>query len=338
MNTKTPKPLEADILFLRRESTGPSAAWCLVGGIAAIVFAVFGFFLAMVTQPGQLALHSMTTLPVLIGISAIAASRLMAHTPKQVTVGPQGVCIDTAKGRQCHPWEKIGWCAVGTSGMSHRKQLTICDTQGRPIATLSDSLEDFDTLVELVQSRISRKGDGTAETIRQRKGRKSAIITGAIALVLTAVAIANLWMAFEEQRAARLLKEASVPGDAEIVRRFTAPNGVTRRLEYRVDSPNGQTATRNAEVTPAYWDRLENAKTVPVIYVPDEPAISRLTEGEVESKDMTESPGFMIGLSAVLLVMCAVFLAAAVMQWRGWDIDLDSKTGKLSIKRFGEGR
>jgi len=309
-----------------------------VGGIAAIVFAVFGFILALVTQPGQLALHSMTTVPVLIGISAIAASRLMARTPKQVTVGPQDVCIETDKGRQCYRWEEIGWCAVGTSGMSHRKQLTICDTQGKTIATLSDALEEFDTLVEQVRLGIARRGDGTAEIIRQRKGRKSAVITGGIALVLTAVAIANLWMALDQRRATKLLNEASVPGDAEIVRRFIAPNGVTRRLEYRVDSPSGQTATRNAEVTPAYWDRLENAERVPVTYVPSEPAISRLIEGEVESKDMTESPEFMIGLSAVLLIMCAVFLAAAVIQWLGWDIDLDSKTGKVSIKRFGDGQ
>jgi len=28
---------------------------------------------------------------------------------------------------------------------------------------------------------------------------------------------------------------------------------------------------------------------------------------------------------------------AAALQWRGWDIDLDSKTGKISIKRFGTG-
>ncbi len=338
MTINDSEPLDADLVFSRRESTRSSSAWCLVGGLAALGFAVLGLLLALVSQVGQLALHSMTTVPALIGIGAIAASRLMARTPKQVTVGPQGMCVEMDKGHQCYPWERIGWCAVGTSGMTHRRQLTICDTGGKTIATLSDALEDFDTLVEQVQSHIALKGDGTAEIIGKRKGRKSAVITGTIALVLTAVAIANLWMAFEQRRATKLLKEDSVPGEAEIVRRFIAPNGVTRRLEYRVDSPDGQTATRNAEVTPAYWDQLEEATTVPVMYIPHEPAISRLVEGEVESKGMGESPGFMIGLSCALLAMCAVFLATAVMQWLGWDIDLNSKTGRVSIKRFGAGQ
>ena len=51
---------------------------------------------------------------------------------------------------------------------------------------------------------------------------------------LLALAAVNLWMIQREQRAQRLLSEAAVPGDAEIVRRFLAPNGVTARLEYLV--------------------------------------------------------------------------------------------------------
>ncbi len=39
-----------------------------------------------------------------------------------------------------------------------------------------------------------------------------------------------------------------------------------------------------------------------------------------------------VGLIALL------FLAAGLMQWAGWDIDLDSKTGKVSVKRFGARR
>jgi hypothetical protein len=39
------------------------------------------------------------------------------------------------------------------------------------------------------------------------------------------------------------------------------------------------------------------------------------------------------------LALISLFLmAAAVLQWRGWDIDLDSKTRKISIKQFGTGR
>jgi hypothetical protein len=222
--------------------------------------------------------------------------------------------------------------------MGFRRQLTLYDTRGKAITSLSDALDDFDLLVEQVDAHIAKKVDATAPTIQKRKGRKSALITASIALVMIAVSIANLWMAFEQKRTAKLLQEAGIHGVAEVVRRFTAPNGITRRLEYRVSGVGGRTGTRNAEVTPAYWDSLENAKTVPVIYVPHEPAVSRLAEGEVESRDLADSPGFMIGLSVALIGLCVVFLVAAAIQWYGWDIDLDSKTGKISMKQFGTGR
>ncbi len=130
-------------------------------------------------------------------------------------------------------------------------------------------------------------------------------------------------------------QQVAVPGEARIERRFLAPNGVTPRLEYRITTADGLTATRNAEVTRDDWDRLEEASNVPVVYVADEPAISRLTEGEPESKDLMDRPAVMYGLSIAGGLLCLLLLVAAALQWRGWDIDLDSKTGKVSIKRFG---
>jgi hypothetical protein len=39
-----------------------------------------------------------------------------------------------------------------------------------------------------------------------------------------------------------------------------------------------------------------------------------------------------------MVCICLFLLVGAGLQWNGWDIDLDSKTGKISIKRFGTGR
>lgn len=189
-----------------------------------------------------------------------------------------------------------------------------------------------------MKQKIEAKGDDTADRLQQRKSRRSALFLAGTAIGLLALAAVNLWMVQGEQRAERLLAEAAVPGEAEIVRRFMAPNGVTARLEYRVTAPDGRQRTRNTEVTRAYWDSLQGATTVPVKYVVSEPQISRLAMGEVLDKDPTKSPGMMYGLCAVLAVICLFLFVAAVLQWRGWDIDLDSKTGKISIKRFGGGR
>jgi hypothetical protein len=145
-------------------------------------------------------------------------------------------------------------------------------------------------------------------------------------------------MTHEDQRAARLLAEAAVPGEADVVDRRLAPNGHTCRLEYCITTPEGLSGTRNAEVTRPYWDSLEGVKKVPVLYVPSEPAISRLAEGEVVEKSMMEQPLMAYGLCALMVCICLFLLVGAGLQWNGWDIDLDSKTGKISIKRFGTGR
>lgn len=337
MTTDPEELTEVELIFTRRESTGSMATRCFVGGIAAIGFALAGFCLVLVTQAGQFAMHALTTFPTLVGIAALGAARILSRTPFQVSVGAGGVSIEDRKGKHHHSWDEIGWAAVGDAALGAQKKLTIYDTAGKTIASLSDGFDDFDSLVEEIQAGIARKGDTTAEAIQKRKGRKSALLMASFALGFTALALAVLWMALEDKRKAALLQEAAVPGEAEIVRRFTAPNGVTKRVEYRVAGEGGETGTRNAEVTPVYWDSLEGAATVPVVFVPSEPAVSRLAEGEVESSDFSESPQVMIGLSVVILVMCAVFFGAAVMQWLGWDIDLDSKTGKISIKRFGAG-
>jgi hypothetical protein len=165
---------------------------------------------------------------------------------------------------------------------------------------------------------------------------KNATSIHAVLWLLAGIAIA--WMTHREARAAQLLAKASLPGQAEIVRHFLAPNGITPRLEYKITTEAGISGTRNAELARDYWDSLEDATSVAVVYVPGEPWISRLVEGEVEETDFTRTPLGGYGLGAAAMVMGLFFLGASVLQWRGWDIDLDSKTGKFSIKQFGTGR
>lgn len=332
------EPPATEFVYFRKPSALQASWWPFAGGIAALGFAALGFAIALVGRVGQFVLQMMVTGPALVGLALLAASRMAARTPSQITVGPEGLCIDhDRKPREKIPWSDIAWAAVGNAGLTQQKQLLVYDPQGRVLASLGDSFEDFDRLIKQIQRSVAGRQDGAADAVRRQKARRSAVVTAGISLVLTGVAVANYWMASEQARAAALLESDAVPGEAEIVRRFVAPNGVTKRLEYRVTGENGQTAMRNAEVTGRYWRSLESATTVPIRYVPAEPAISRLIEGEVESDDLSESPDFMKGLSVVLGCLCALFFAGAALQWFGWDIDLDSRTGKVSIKRFGAG-
>lgn len=324
-----------DFVFLKKDQAG----WWVAGGLAAIGFGLVAFVISLFTPQSSPVSHViMTTMPILFGIGALAAGWNIARTPRQVIIGPNGICIEGRRGQVEYSWEQLGWATVTPGIMNMRRHLVLYDSEGNVIAKLSDAFEGFELMDELITKRLQAKPDDTAETVRMRKSRRSAVMTVGFSLVMLVVAGLNVWFAHSEERAARLLAEAGTKGEAKILRRFLAPNGVTPRIEYEIATAEGLKGTRNAEATRAYWDSLEDATTVPVVYVPQEPSISRLAAGEPEEKGFASSPLTMYVLSAVIGVMCLVFIAAGVMQWHGWDIDLDSKTKKVSIKRFGTGR
>jgi hypothetical protein len=144
------------------------------------------------------------------------------------------------------------------------------------------------------------------------------------------------WTTHENQRALRLLAARGEPGQAEIIRRFVAPNGVTKRVEYKLVNSAGRTATRNVEVEPRFWDRLEGAKSIPVIWVPEEPSISRLALGEVRDNEFTKTPAGGYGLAALAGLFGVFLLVASPFAWNGWDLAHDAKSKKWSVKRFGK--
>ncbi len=157
--------------------------------------------------------------------------------------------------------------------------------------------------------------------------------------MLLAASAAIAWMTHSEQQAERLLAEQGVPAEGEIVRRFLAPNGVTPRLEYRVRTPAGDAPVRNAEVTRSYWDSLAGQTTVPIRAVPGQPSISRLAEGEAPAEqDFFKTPLGGFGLAAAGGLMSLFIFSLGILQLCGWDLDLDSKSGKLAVKRFGAGQ
>jgi len=329
-------PVEQVFRVRRRLENNP-ALW-MAGGIGLLAFAVVGFAVSVFSNIDMVTRQVMTTMPVVAGIGCIAAARSMKSTPEEVGVGPDGLRLVEGTGGRTYGWNEVGWCKVDSTPMGGRKVLTVFDTAGKPLLRLSDSIDGFHDMVAMVQGYIAAKPDATATRIQTSKARRqAALLVGGGALFL-AVAIAVAIITAGDIRAERLLKTSAVPGRGTIVRRFLAPNGVTPRLEYEVRTPDGKAGTRNAEVERDYWDSLANARTVSVVYVPGEPGISRLATGEVAERDSFANPVIGYGLPAVVGLMALGFISVGVMGLRGWDIDMDSKTGRVSIKRFGEGR
>jgi hypothetical protein len=297
---------------------------------------VLGFVVAVRGRTGQLTLQVTTTVPVLLGIGLLTAGWTLIRTPRRVGVGPDGLSIESKQGFRHVRWDEVGCATTGTGPMSHRRLLNVTDLNGKSIVKLDESFDRFDEMVAMIAGRVEAKGDDTAACILRKKGHRNAILTGLIGLLLLGAAVGVAWMTHQDLRAARLLAEKGEPGEAQIVRRFVAPNGVTKRVEYRVVGPSGTSGTRNTEVTPQYWDRLEGVRSIPVIYVRQEPDISRLAQGEVRDQDFTKTPTGGYGLAALGGLLALFLIGASPFAWLGWDLGHDSKTNRWSVKRYGK--
>jgi hypothetical protein len=329
--------LEPEGIFRPRKQAASRAVLWLIGGIVALGSAALGFLVACIGRVNPLSLQFMATVPTLLGIGCIWRAWTGLHGPREVGIGPNGVRIDTGRQSRTYGWDQIGWSSNQMAGLSYQRYLRLYDAKGRRIADLSEVLEDFDSLAELIRQHIAAKGDATAGRIQSAKAMR----TAALAVVMGVVIMAGCaWLAWDTRSKildAQLLDHAAVLGQAEIEERFLAPNGVTPRLVYRITTPDGRSATHNAEVERPIWNALKNANTVPVWYVPDDPGNTCLMVGEVKDRDFQE-PIIGYGLPAVGAVFSLFLLGAGTFMFCGWTIDMDSKTGRFSIKRLGTGK
>jgi hypothetical protein len=333
----TEGPLNREQVFVRPESAGRNATLWIVAGIGAFLLAAAGFVVAIRGRVGPMALQAMTTLPTLLGIGLLTAGVSLLRTPRRVVVGPAGLIIEYRRGSRRIGWDEVGSASVETGGTSHRRRLNLTDRAGKSIVKLDESFSRFDVMASLIANHVEAKGGDTAAQILRKKARRQAALAFGIGLFMAFACGFIAWMTYQKQRADRLLAARGQPGEAEVVRRFIAPNGVTKRLEYRVIAPDGPGPTENVEIDPDYWDNLEGARTVPVIVVPGEPAISRLEEGQVaDVEDFTKTPLGGYALAALGGLMALYMLGMSPLAWNGWDLGQDPKTKTWVVKRYGK--
>ncbi len=322
--------------FDRSHTAGMSGTMLLVVGLGFLGMAVVGFGMAVVGRPGQLGLHAISTLPAILGVAALTGAWSLLRTPTRVNVGSDGLTIESKRGIQLVRWDNVGCAAFETAGSSNRRRLNITDPQGKSIVKLDQSFERLDDLAAMISARVEARGDGTAERILRSKARRQGALAFVVGLFLAFACGFVGWTTYQNQRAERLLEEQGEPGKAEIVRRFVAPNGFTKRIEYRLVNAAGVSATRNVEVEPGFWDRLDGAKTIDVIWVPAEPFASRLADGEVNKREFTKTPVGGYGLAALGGLMALFLLGASPFMWNGWDLGHDATSQTWSLKPYGK--
>lgn len=209
--------------------------------------------------------------------------------------------------------------------------MRITDTAGKTVVRIDEAFPDYQRLVQLVQSHIDAKPDDTSLRIMARKARRTGLLCFVLGCCFIAGAVFLSLETHREQRARELLAARGVPGEAEIVRRFFAPNGVTKRVEYRIAGSQ----LKNVEVEPAYWDQLAEARTVSVVYVPEEPDVNRLEAGEVNEAGFTKTPlgGYLV--SALMGLLALFVLGVSPFAWLGYDLAFDDKGRFWKLKRYG---
>lgn len=320
-----------DHVFENPDPRAGDPTYLFLGGIGLIVLAIAGFIVAISTRHGQMSLHLMSTLPTIIAVALLARAFSLRNLPRRIVVGPDAIEITTKRSTRRYPWSEIGSAATANVLNSQKTCLCITDTAGKTIIRIDESFPGFPRLVKLVESFIDAKPDDTSSRIMSRKARRMGLLCLVFGCLLGGAAVFIALMTRQEQRAATLLAAKGVPGEGEIVRRFVAPNGWTKRLEYRVRG----SSVKNVEVDPNFWSKLEHARTVPVVYVPDEPDINRLEIGEIKENDFTKTPqgGYLLsGLGGLLALFV---LGVSPLMMMGYDLTMDDKDRIWKLKRYG---
>ena len=311
--------------------SGTATIYIIVGG-GLILLAIVNFILAIFFRTGQWALHLGTTLPIIMSIGMFAQGFSLRRLPQRISIDREALTVSRNHSKTRYAWSDIGSATSQNMMNSHKTFLNITDNAGKAIVRVDDSFPDYDCLVELVQTYVDAKPIDTSLRIMSRKARFQGIGALIFGCFLGVAALFIAYDTHETQRTNTLLSVKGAPGDAEIVRLFVAPNGVTRRLEYRIAGSE----VKNVEVEPEYWEELQSAQTVPVFYVPEEPNISRLEYGEVPD-DFIDPQAPMKGylLAGIGGLITLFFIVYSPFAWLGYDLAYDGTPPTWKIKRFG---
>ncbi len=305
--------------------------------IACILFAVAPCaFCAIVRLPGDhmMLIQMTTTLPILLGIGMLMSGLNQRKAPKSLTIGPEGIALLSQSGQAIHyPWGQIGWLKKEQQAMQTAPSLHIFDASGKTIITLPHSFPELPAIIALIESHLARKTDNTAQAVIAKKSRKQGFTLLLCSLFFLVVGVGSGFLAWHMHRENKEFTAFAVPGIATITETFTAPDGVTRRINIKIEGENGKTGTNNIEIEPALWKTMKAGDPFPVNYVPQNPDNNQplLTGLPTQTQ---ENPLIMVIASAFGMIGFAVCVLTAVMSFKGCEIEFDSRT-LFKIKKQG---
>lgn len=334
----SPVSMQHNALAAARVFNRSSSDWTimfLIIGVFCIIAAGVGFVVALKTDVGLFRLQAMTLLPVLVGLAFIGKALQGRSQLVSVALDTTGITLINRNGSQHLSWGQVAWNAESLQPLSYVARCTLYGVDGRMLARIPAVVDQFNDLIALINQHVKTQPNAQAEHVRRARLRRQSPLVFGFGLVMLAIVGFLLWTEIQDHRSSRLLAGESVEGLATIERKFVAPDGRTKRVEYRVDArrkDGSRPDPVNVELEPSIWESLREGSKFPVTFVPADPDVSRLA---MSQRDDGLKLGMMpkillFGGGSVFAIFCLVM---GTMNWFGIDIVLDSQTKKIRIAR-----
>lgn len=266
------------LVFVAPPSVARSGARPLLGAIVMVPIAVGAYLLARHFGLNPRALDLVGACPLVIGVMMLFAWLAARRATLRVSVDSVSISV-SSRGREVKlAWSQIAWVEEGTSRWIPLPQLRLFGADGRILADITNHIADFDLLKSaIVKHVVPDVANAPTEIKHYRRGAWYVVGLGTLML---AVAGYLVWSVGTELLGRRRLSTHGVAGTGVVVRKFITPNGQTHRIEYRVDAPGAP--LKDLEIEPRLWTEIEDGEWLPVIYVPGNPGLCRLRQGQVD--------------------------------------------------------
>jgi hypothetical protein len=306
--------------------------------VACILFAFVPCgFVAVLLIPGDHAIlvQLTTTMPILIGIGLLYSGLAQRKSPKSITLDENGITVVSKSNQSTtYPWSQVALLKREHQLMSAGAVVNIFDTTGKTIIVLPGNFPSLDTIVFKIEAFLALKTDVTAtQTVALQKSRKNAIWLTLSAAFFLLLCVGGALLAYNLHTTQKEFSAFAVTGTAHISEIFTAPDGRTRRIKYKIQGLDSKVGENNVEIEPMQWSLMSVGDPFLVKYVPQNPDNNQPVLTGLPDK-APENPLTMVAASIIGLLGFITCTICAVFAFKGYDVDFDSKS-LFKLKKVG---
>ena len=325
-------------VFEARQRVGWQAAGFLAGGIVFFLLLILQFLLLL----GRKSTPANDMMPGVIGglsvfgIALIGRGIFLLRGVTRVILDDAAVHVEGFIARRSVAYAEIERVARDRqtqllAGKTSDVLLLRAAGETRPLAIIPDTIGGFEELaIELAERAAAARGgrsvydpaadDAARQTRESRQLRLVSIGMSVFALLFLGAFCYGVYEEVHDRR----LRSRGTQVDAQVSQRFM--RRVTPYIAYTFRDAQGRVHSREVMVSQPTYDATDGARTIPVVYLPDEPDWNRLAAGDA-STDFGGKSLFLFGGGAL------VFGGLAVMTLLG--IDIKSDNGHTRIVRHG---